>query len=258
VTRRPPQRRTRPASSAPRIAWSWAGALLGALYVLPGAVSAAGDPRRGIALAVGVIPAAAIGVLPARRRRVLVAIVGALVGVSMLVGSALSGLPVVAVLAIFALGVGAALLAAAKPIGRVVMTLALPLVGIGLSYDDVGTGAVLALLMSLGGVYAWLISLAWPERAARAGALPSRPAPNLGYGLRLGAAGGAAAALGFALDPEHVGWACGAALLVTRPPSEMQTLRSVGRGAGMPRRSSWRRRPAGAIGTSCRRSRPSS
>ena len=58
-----------------------------------------------------------------------------------------------------------------------------------------------------------------------------RPDPpcTLDYGIRLGAAGATAAAIGFALDLEHVGWACAAALLVMRPAAEMQRLRSVGR-----------------------------
>ena len=51
----------------------------------------------------------------------------------------------------------------------------------------------------------------------------------MGYGVRLGAAGATAAAIGFLLDLEHVGWACAAALLVMRPTAEMQLLRSVGR-----------------------------
>ena len=51
----------------------------------------------------------------------------------------------------------------------------------------------------------------------------------LSYGIRLGAAGATAAAIGFALGFDHVGWACAAALLVMRPSAEMQRLRSVGR-----------------------------
>ena len=38
-----------------------------------------------------------------------------------------------------------------------------------------------------------------------------------------------AAAIGFILDLEHVGWACAAALLVMRPSADMQRLRSAGR-----------------------------
>jgi uncharacterized membrane protein YccC len=49
------------------------------------------------------------------------------------------------------------------------------------------------------------------------------------YGVRLGAAGATASAIGFILDLEHVGWACAAALLVMRPSADMQRLRSAGR-----------------------------
>ena len=51
----------------------------------------------------------------------------------------------------------------------------------------------------------------------------------LDYGIRLGAVGATAAAMGFAFHFDHVGWACAAALLVMRPSAEMQRLRSVGR-----------------------------
>ena len=110
------------------------------------------------------------------------------------------------------------------------MTLSLPMVGVGLSYSDIGTAAGLAALMVLGSLFACLVSMLWPEQPASAP--PDRPAPTgptLDYGIRLGAAGATAAAIGFALDLEHVGWACAAALLVMRPTAEMQRLRSVGR-----------------------------
>ena len=90
-----------------------------------------------------------------------------------------------------------------------------------------GTAAALAGLMVLGSLYACAISMLWPERrppAPRA-ARPRPVAPMLDYGVRLGAAGASAAAIGFALDLDHVGWACAAALLVMRPAAEMQRLR---------------------------------
>ena len=51
----------------------------------------------------------------------------------------------------------------------------------------------------------------------------------LDYGVRLGLAGAVCAAIGFAFDLEHVGWAVTAALIVMRPSPEVQRLRSVGR-----------------------------
>jgi uncharacterized membrane protein YccC len=108
------------------------------------------------------------------------------------------------------------------------MTLSLPMVGVGLSYPGLGKAAGVAGLMVLGSIFACLVSMFWPERPS-----PVAPAdwvkPTIGYGVRLGAAGATAAAIGFLLDLEHVGWACAAALLVMRPTAEMQRLRSVGR-----------------------------
>ncbi|MGZ4197039.1 MAG: FUSC family protein [Solirubrobacteraceae bacterium] len=76
-----------------------------------------------------------------------------------------------------------------------------------------------------------LVSMLWPERSP-----PTRPTatapgskPTIEYGIRLGAAGATAAAIGFLLNLEHVGWACAAALLVMRPNADMQRLRSAGR-----------------------------
>ena len=220
---------TAPTRRGPGLSWSWSAALLGAVSAVPAAVAMASDLSRGLALAVGVLPAAIVGIAPARRRRVLVVALGALVGCSMFVGSVLRGVPTLAVLGIFALAVASAELAQRRPFGRVVMTLALPLVGIGLSYADVGEAFASMLLIIGGSIFAWVVSLLWPERPAP----PTPPAgpvvPLLGYGIRLGLAGATAAAIGFLLDLDHIGWACAAALLVMRPSAEMQRLRSVGR-----------------------------
>jgi uncharacterized membrane protein YccC len=103
--------------------------------------------------------------------------------------------------------------------------------GVGLSYPDIGKAAGVAGLMVLGSVFACLVSMLWPERPPPTRRDPPPPAakPTLGYGVRLGAAGATAAAIGFILDLEHVGWACAAALLVMRPSADMQRLRSAGR-----------------------------
>ena len=52
----------------------------------------------------------------------------------------------------------------------------------------------------------------------------------LDYGVRLGLAGAVCAAIGFALDLEHVGWAVTAALIVMRPSPEAAAA-AVGRSA---------------------------
>ena len=49
------------------------------------------------------------------------------------------------------------------------------------------------------------------------------------FGYLAGTAGAICAAVGFALELEHVGWATGAALLVMRPAARLQEGRSVAR-----------------------------
>ncbi|ROS75465.1 FUSC family protein [Cellulomonas sp. PhB143] len=224
------------AAVRPAIAWSWRGAALGLAYAVPGAVATALDPATGLALAVGVLPAAALGLRGPRRRRALVVLVGALAGLSMILGSLVAGTPVLAVATIFVLCVLAAL-ATARPARRLaplVLALGLPLVGAGLSETpSAAVGA--ALLLLAGSVYAWLVSLLWPESAAPPRA--PRPVPSralmLRYGIQIGAAGAAAAALGLAAGIDHPGWACTAALLVSRPRVDLLRSRGVGRAASV-------------------------
>ena len=222
--------RTASRAQPPGLAWDWAAAALGGLYALPAAAVVLNDRSMGLALAVGVLPGAIAGLAPTRRARLAVVVLGAAIGVPMFIGGLLSGTPALAVAAIAMLAVGSALLAARSRLGRIAMTLSLPMVGVGLSYTDIGKAAGLAGLMVLGSLFACLVSMFWPEHAAASSpAQPASPAPTVGYGIRLGAAGASAAAIGFLLDLEHVGWACAAALLVMRPAPEMQRLRSVGR-----------------------------
>lgn len=210
------------------LAWDWNTALLGTLYALPAGVVATGDVKLGIALEIGCLPAAIIGLLPTRGSRIAVIAVGVVAGLSVLLGGALAGVPVLAVAVIFALAVGAAAVARTRRLGQVALVLALPLVGVGLSYDDVGTAAELGALMAAGSVFACGVCLLWPERKD----VRKRPAPTpvtIDYGIRLGVAAAIAASVGFLFDFDHVGWACAATLLVMRPAPEMQKLRSVGR-----------------------------
>jgi hypothetical protein len=213
------------------VAWDWSHALLGVVYAVPAAGLAMVDPAQGLAAAVGMIPAAAAGLAGPRRARLATAVVGALAGVSMLVGSLLTQVPILAVPAIFLLCVGAAVVAPRGKLGRIALGLCLPLVGLGLSYDDPRDTLGIALLMTLGSVYAFVVSLAWPARpaaqpvsAARAGGRPM-----LGYGILLGLAAAIAAAIGFRLQLDHVGWACGAALLVMRPAPKLAEMRGIDR-----------------------------
>ncbi|MDO8208855.1 FUSC family protein [Conexibacter sp. CPCC 206217] len=216
--------------------WSWPAALLGGVCALPAGVIALNDPQHGLAFAIGVLPAALVGVLPRRRARVALVALGAMIGAAVLLGGVLAGAPVIAVAALVVLGVAAAWLGRRSRLGQIAMTLALPMVAIGFSFDDVSEAAGLAALMVAGSAVAWLVSLPWPQRPLPPVSAPGAPGgeprqamPTLGYGVRLGAAGATAAAIGFLLDFDHVGWACAAALLVMRPAAEMQRLRSVGR-----------------------------
>lgn len=215
---------------SPGLTWDWTEAALGAVYALPGAALILSDPAHGLALCFGVLPAAIIGLAPRRRGRLGLLAIGVLSGVPMFIGGLLAGVPVLAVAAIALLAVGASLLAARSRIGQVAMVLSLPMVGIGLSYGNLAEAAALAALIVAGSAFACLVSMLWPERAASPpNADTNVVEPTLGYGIRLGAAGASAAAIGFLLNLDHVGWACAAALLVMRPAAEMQRSRSAGR-----------------------------
>jgi len=213
------------------VVWRWPDAALGAAYALPGALLVFNDLTRGLALALGVLPGAIVGLMPRRRGRLAIIVLGCAIGVPLFVGGIVAGAPILAVAAIAVLGPASARLAARHRLGQVAMSLSLPMFGVGLSYPGVQKGAEVCGLMIAGSIYACLVSMLWPERAAAPRAAPDAGArgPALEYGVRLGAAGATAAAIGFLLDLEHVGWACAAALLVMRPAAEMQRLRSVGR-----------------------------
>ena len=214
------------------IAWRWSDALYGLVCAVPAALVALDDVPRGLAFAFGVLPGVIVGVGPRRRRRASVVVVGTLMGASILIGSLLAEVPWLAVASLPVLCVGAALLARRhRRVGMLALTLALPLVGVGLSYTDRSTTAGLALLLALGSCFAFLVALAWPEQPESAPAPPvDAPATDLlPYGLRLGVAAAIAAAIGFAADWDHVGWAAAACMLVMRPAPDLVTTRAVGR-----------------------------
>ncbi|MFC1417833.1 FUSC family protein [Streptacidiphilus cavernicola] len=225
------------ASAGSGLVWRWDGALRGLLYALPAAAVAPHDPSQSMSLAVGLLPAVAIGLPPTRRGRFAVLVVGVCAALSILAGSLLVQLPWLAVAGLFVLAVAAALLAARRRVGVLAMSLCLPLVGAGLSYDDVSSALGVTALIACGSLYAYLLSLPWPLPTQPPATAPTATAPRppldrdhaLDYGLRLGAAGAAAAACGLALAPTHPGWPVVAALMVMRPVADMQRLRSVGR-----------------------------
>lgn len=205
--------------------------MVGAAAAIPAVVVAFSDIGGAAALGVGVLPAAVVGIPPKRKQRIVLLIAGLLIGVPMMAGSLVAPVPVVAVPVIFGLALGAVLLAGTARfarLGMLMMTLAVPMVGVGLSYDSVGESARLTALFVGGSVLVWVIALVIPEREPTPKDTPPG-APGLDYGIRLGAAGAVAATIGFALDFDHVGWACAAALMVMRPNRGAQESRMIGR-----------------------------
>jgi hypothetical protein len=83
--------------ATPQLAWRWQPALFAAVCALPAAIVTSDDVSRGLALAFGVVPAAAVGVPPSHSQRVMIVIVGAAIAVGLLTGSVLGHVPVIAV-----------------------------------------------------------------------------------------------------------------------------------------------------------------
>ena len=215
------------------LAWRWADAGWGTILAVPAVIATAVDPALGIPLALGVLPACILPLPAIRRARVVYVIIGALVGVSLLLGALLAGLPApVAALVLAAIVMGAAAATARFRAGLLLLVLAAPLVGAGLSYGENLAHAVgAAALMTVGGAYAWLVALAWPAHAAPPPAARAAPAlrPLLLYGVAIGIGAGIAYLVGVAAAMDHPGWAPAACLLVARPVAAQLELRTVGR-----------------------------
>ena len=215
------------------LTWTWSNAVRCGLCTLPAAlIVLTGDPTRGLAWAVGILPAAVIGLAPRRKARLRLVSVGVLFGLSILLGSLLVQTSVTAVVGICAVAFGAAILASRRAFGLVAMSLCAPVAAVGLSYPDIARALGLGAIMLGGSVFAYAVSLLYPEWTPEASAgapqlLPSAAAAR--YGIRLGLAASTATAIGIAVHTDHVGWAPAAALFVMRPTKEMQELRSVGR-----------------------------
>lgn len=227
MTTPPPAR----ARSTP-VTWSWPHALVGVAFALPALVVTLIDPGLGVPLAVGVLPAAMLGIPARRRDRRAILAVGVLAGLAMFVGGILAHLPIyLAAALLLTCVVGAALLAATIAAGRLMLSLCAPLVGAGLSYDDWGTSAATLGLLIVGACYAWLVSLLWPSHAAPA--RPPQPMPSrrpmLDYGVRMGSAAAIVYLIADSLGLDHPGWAPAACLLVARPQLDLLQRRGVGR-----------------------------
>jgi uncharacterized membrane protein YccC len=90
------------------LVWDWPAATPAAIYALPGAVVILSDRSRGLALVLGVLPAAVVGMMPTRRGRLAIIALGTAIGFPILIGGLLADVPVLAVIAIAALaGCGA-------------------------------------------------------------------------------------------------------------------------------------------------------
>lgn len=213
------------------LSWKWSRFGLGVVFALPALATAPSAPTAGLALAVGVLPAAAFGLPPRRRARAVIVLIGVLSAAGLVAGSLLARAPVIAVIALFALAVLASVNATRGRFAQLVLILVLPMVGLGLSLSWSAATFALAGCMVAGSLYAWLVSLLWPQEDAPP--LPPAPVPRgramLIYGLLLGTAAATAAAIGFLLGLEHVGWATGAVLLVMRPVRGQLIARSAGR-----------------------------
>ncbi len=217
------------------LSWRWSRFGLGLLFAAPAMLVAPFHPTLGVALGIGVIPAAAFGLPPRRRARAIIPVVGTLSALGLLLGALLAEWPVVAVLAVLGLAIVASLNAPRGRLGQLILVLVLPMTGIGLSFSWSSVTGGFAACIVAGSVYAWMVSLLWPEREERARA--ASPVPRgralLVYGILLGMAAALAATIGFVLDLEHVGWATGAALLVMRPVRGQLISRSIGRAASV-------------------------
>lgn len=213
------------------LTWRWAKFGLGLAFALPAMAVAPFDATLALALAVGVLPAAAFRLPPRRRGRAVILLVGGLSAAGLLVGSLLATVPAVAVAAVFGAAVLACINAVRGRLAQLVLILVLPMIGIGLSFPWSPAALGLAACMVAGSMYAWLVSLSWPERDDPPP--PAAPVPRgramLVYGVLLGAAAAIAAGLGFLLDLQHVGWATAAVLLVMRPARGQLISRSIGR-----------------------------
>ncbi|HEX4433452.1 MAG TPA: FUSC family protein [Acidimicrobiales bacterium] len=222
-----------PTAKATALTWTWSDALRCGLCTLPAAlIVLTGDPSRGLAWAVGILPAAVIGLAPQRKARIRLVFVGLLFALSILLGSLLIHTDVTAVVGIFAVALGSALLASRRAFGLVAMSLCAPVAAIGLSYPDTTKALSLGLIVLTGSVFSYAVSLLYPEPRTDSAAPQSHLLPSAmaaPYGIRLGLAAGIATAIGIAIGTDHVGWAPAAALFVMRPTKEMQELRSIGR-----------------------------
>jgi hypothetical protein len=224
------------------IAWSWPYALRGLVTAAPAAVATVSDVQLGAALAVGLMPVCPLPLPPRRAERARLGAYGVLAAASIFLGGVLAQWPAVAVAGMVLAGgaLGHAVVRLRRPVAMLGLLLCLPLFAVGFSYPGTATVGEFALDILVGTAWSVLVAVLWPtptrpqgrasaDPAAAAG--PGVPPPDvmIPYGWTAGLAGGVCAAIGFAADFEHVGWAPAAALLVMRPDPPVQHRRSVDR-----------------------------
>ena len=223
------------------ISWRWPYALRGLVTVTPAAAATLSDVQLGAVLAVGLMPVCSLP-LPARRvERARLGLYGVLSAASIFLGGVLAQWPVAAVVGLVLAGggLGHAVVRLRRPVAMLGLMLCLPLFAVGFSYPGTETVGEFAGDILLGTAWAVLVALLWPTPGATS-APREEDVPTAGpgippagvmipYGWTAGLVGGACAAIGFAADLEHVGWAPAAALLVMRPSPPAQQLRSVDR-----------------------------
>jgi hypothetical protein len=221
------------------VSWSWASALRGVVIAAPAAVAAFSDVTLAAALAVGFLPVCARPLAPGRRERLRSGVLGVLAAASIFLGGFLAQWPPAAVAGLALAGglVGYAVVALRRPGLMVGLLLCLPLMAVGFTYPGTEKVAGLALDIVIGSAWTVLVLLAWPvthpaSSPASSGAQAEPDAPPrflILYGWVAGLVGATCAAVGFAADLEHVGWAPAAALLVMRPSPPTQGMRSLDR-----------------------------
>lgn len=215
------------------LTWRWSYALRGIVTGAPAAAAAFSDVRLAAALAVGLLPVCSIPLAPRRSGRIRTGRYGVLAAGSIFLGGVLAQWPVLAVIGIVLAGglLGHAVAARGRPLTMLGLVLCLPLLAVGFSYPGTETGGEFAVDILLGTAWSVLVALAWPTHPPPPPqAAPMPPASLIvPYGWLAGLVGGACAAVGFAADLEHVGWAPAAALLVMRPNPPAQRMRSLHR-----------------------------
>ncbi len=212
--------------------WNGRDATFGVLVsTIPAILILLGYPEQGLPMLIGALPAVLVGVLPSRKARVKLVVIGVLLGICIMAGSFLAQWWWAAVSGIGLLSVCAAFAATKNQFGMLVITLCLPLVGIGMSYPGIQNSFGVSALIVVGSITSYIWSLCFkpykPAASVDTSFLNKKAA--LDYGVRVGLAASTGAAIGFIFQVEHIGWIVGATLLVIRPVEDLQKLRSVGR-----------------------------